>query len=441
MSRLREDYKCSFPPSCKVRFLMIVCLFIVSSSVFGQNKITINATILDSVSRNPIENVHILLPDNEIVISDKNGSFSFSVVSYPFILKMSHASYGINEISITDKKKANLTIYLSQQTQILDAVQISAERLRILTKKTDFSITDIEFSKNQLWMIILMDNMSSKARLVLANAYGDSITTRKVNYQSKLYKDVFGNVHFETKDSIFQLFSPNDSLIQFLYGESEDRFHKIVDKYVESFGNRLVYCSYNVYQEEAIVQYNKRGKPRSYHLTYIVDSLERIRKYMERKHTGSMWLDFKKSRYWKRNSKIAQIYEGKVKVPMFTLNDTLFIVNTYKDSLLKYNPSGKFCKSISIEFHKDSTIWDFTYNNIVFLTDESTNSCYILMRNNSSWELMKLNPQSGKIEKNINLPNFPGMTDIHVFQNAVYFLYYEKYYPFFTRLYRYQLTN
>lgn len=441
MSCFRKDTRNHFLSYRKIRFLMIVLLCINFSSVFSQEKVTLNATILDSISRGPIENAHILLPDNEIVISDKNGSFSFSVASYPFVLKVSHASYGINEVTIRGKNKTDLIIFLCQQTQFLDAVQVSAERLRILTKKTDFSITDIEFSKDHLWMIILMDNMSSKARLVLANAYGDSITTRIVNHQSNLYKDIFGNVHLETKDSVFQLFSPNDSLIQFLYGETGDRFHKIVSKYVESFGNKLVYCSYNVYQEEAKVQYKERGKSRSYNLTYIVDSLEKNRKYMERRYTGSMWLDFKRSRYWKRNSKIAQIYEGEVKVPMFSLNDTLFILNTYKDSLLKYNPSGKFCNSTSVGFHKDSTIWDFTYNNITFLTDESTNSCYILDRNTASWELMKLNPQSGKIDKKINLPNFPGMTDIHVFQNAVYFLYYEKYYPFFTRLYRYQLRN
>jgi len=44
-----------------------------------------------------------------------------------------------------------------------------------------------------------------------------------------------------------------------------------------------------------------------------------------------------------------------------------------------------------------------------------------------------------EISKDVMLPNFPGMAQITVSNNAVYFLYPEKKYPYYVRLYRYQL--
>jgi uncharacterized secreted protein with C-terminal beta-propeller domain len=85
--------------------------------------------------------------------------------------------------------------------------------------------------------------------------------------------------------------------------------------------------------------------------------------------------------------KIARIYEGFVRAPMFSLNDTL----------------------------------------------------YILERQNAGWAINRLNFHTGKIEKRIPLPNYPGMTKITIFKNAIYFLYDQKNFPYYVRLYRYQL--
>jgi hypothetical protein len=53
--------------------------------------------------------------------------------------------------------------------------------------------------------------------------------------------------------------------------------------------------------------------------------------------------------------------------------------------------------------------------------------------------LNHLNTATGQTEMKIPLPDFPGMTGIKVFAQAVYFIYPEKHYPYYVRLYRYQL--
>ena len=152
-----------------------------------------------------------------------------------------------------------------------------------------------------------------------------------------------------------------------------------------------------------------------------------------------MWMELKNSRYWIKDTKIARIYEGNVKAPMFSLNDTLFILNTIKDSLLRYGPEGKWAGATPVQFHKDTVFMGTGDKNISFLTDNSTNSCFILERRTAGWAINRLNLNTGKVEKRIPLPNYPGMTKITSFKNAIYFLYDQKNYPYFVRLYRYQL--
>jgi len=55
------------------------------------------------------------------------------------------------------------------------------------------------------------------------------------------------------------------------------------------------------------------------------------------------------------------------------------------------------------------------------------------------FHINRLNLYTGKVEKRIPLPNYPGMTKITIFKDAIYFLYDQKNYPYFVRLYRYHL--
>jgi hypothetical protein len=170
----------------------------------------------------------------------------------------------------------------------------------------------------------------------------------------------------------------------------------------------------------------------------MYDSLEYMRK-LDDKITGSMWVDLKRSRYWKSNTPIARIYEKPLSIPMFTLNDSLYIFNTVKDSLLIYDHSGNFVFSKPVSFHLEEKLGDIDQKEIIFLTDDKAGKVYTLERKTTRWILNELNIVKGTLNAPIQLPDFAGMTNIRVHNNAVFFLYPEKKYPYYTRLYRYQL--
>ena len=423
----------------------VLILFLLSISIYAevcQSQVVVKGYLQDSLNKTPIANAHIVASDNSSCITGDKGYFKLTTKSLPIVLKISHVSYGVNEILIKSVPKTeDLIIRLAPNIQRINEVQISGRRLRVLTRDEDFNIADMAFDANHLWMIIFNNNNKNESLLCLANSYGDTISSIKIGYPARLYKDVFDNVHLETRDSVFQLYALNNQTICCLHGEEQEVFHQVVDQFVEGFAGKLVYAIQNQYAEKVIIGYIDSSKAAGNYLTQVFDSLEFCRKEYERKTGNSMWQELMKSRYWKKNTKLAQIYEAFVKAPLFSLNDTLYIVNTYKDSLLSFTPEGTFARAIPIQFHKDTVFWSIDYKEIQFLTDNSTHSCYILERWDAGWAIQKLNINTGQVERRIALPNYPGMTRIAVFKNAIYFLYNEKNYPYYVRLFRYQLDS
>ena len=153
-----------------------------------------------------------------------------------------------------------------------------------------------------------------------------------------------------------------------------------------------------------------------------------------------MWGQLVRSRYWKSNTGLSRIYYKPVSTPMFTLNDSLYILNMVKDSILIYDDSGRFADSESISFHYTRELGDNDKKDINFLKDSWAGKVYLLERKNAGWSLHYLDVYGGYKMEEIKLPNYAGMTNITVWNNAVYFLYPEKKYPYYTRLYRYQLN-
>lgn len=418
--------------------LKLIALFLfIGFNSFSQNR-NLSGIVKDVSSGKPVSDAHIMLTNGRTTISDSLGFFSISVEKMPVTLRITHLSYGQSDVKVRNWPKDRLVIRIQPMISSLDEIQISAERLRILTKKDDYSLQDFAFDESHLWMIGYVNNHANKGRLFLANQFGDTISSKSIQGAESLYKDVFGQVHIVMSDSVYQLFCTDSSEICLLYPMEKSRFMSIMSPIVAGFSNKLVYRNTIPKNEEVYIYYYDEKKDGPQYLTHIVDSLEAIRKEFDI-ITGSMWLELKSTRYWMANSKIAKIYEGEVRAPMFSLNNSLFIVNGIKDSLLVYNTEGRFIESVPISFHKDMFIGQVDYKEFKFLPDKSTEKVYILERKTAGWSIYPLDINTGHILPSIPVPNFAGMTKITVYNNAVYFLYYEKHFPYYTRLFRFQL--
>jgi len=423
-----------------LKILHIAFIILVTINGISQSW-TIRGQVIDSGSKSPIGYANIIMENGKTSITDSLGIFKIEVDSTPIIIRITHVSYEPSVLSISDLSKIVLLVPLKRRINKLDEIQISARRLRILTEKDDFSLSDFEFDNTYLWMLGYQNNQSNQCRLFLANEYGDTLTSKPLTGAQELFKDVFGNVHLILKDSCYQLFSSTPyGPIELLYPLEKQQFSNLMNPILAGFSGKLVYKYCIPSEEKAIIYYYDETTTSPQLITIICDSLEAMRKRHERtSKIGSMWIDFKRSRYWKANTKISQIYEGEVSTPMFSVGDSLFIINLFKDSLLMYNEQGELIRGVPISFHKDSVIGNIDYKNISFLIDSKSWKTYVLERKSAGWSISLFDTNSGKTSQPISIPDFAGLTGMKVFNNAVYFQYHEKRYPYYTRLFRYQL--
>ncbi len=179
--------------------------------------------VTDKLTKEPIENVYVAWGNKETALTNHLGEFNIRISRFPAKLALSHVSYGLKEIKLNKKPSAPFYIRLDPSISKIDEVQVSGERLRILTKNKGYSIQDFAFDNNSLWFLGHINNQANQQRLFLANLYGDTLKSIQVNRAQKLYEDVFGGVHLFLRDSVYQLFSREDTIL-LLYGMSKKRF-------------------------------------------------------------------------------------------------------------------------------------------------------------------------------------------------------------------------
>lgn len=432
-----------------MRAFFLFGMLIISGLCFGQNH-KLSGTIRDHETQLPVPGASVTRSDGQGTITDANGFFSLMISSFPATFVVSHVSYERTEVSLPADPKKPLTISLHQKISDIPEVQISAKRMRILTEDSDFSLLDIACGKEILWMLGFIRNHHSQGRLWQANLYGDTIRSLPVAKPEELFTDPFGNVHLLTSDSAYQLFN-NGTEILLLYSSEKASFLESMDVIKVVYADKMVYQDYLPDSEGLQTRWISTDSHKKGLLCSIRDSAEEARQTFEYIYGKDMYLyhlarsELLITRIEAKNqirfNRLTQdsVFNRNVKVPVFATDDSLYLVNLYKDSLNVYDDSGVYAGSRHINFHRDSILFDVSYRSIRYLKDPVTQNIFLLIRRIASWDLIMLDLPSGKPGRTVPLPDFPGMTSIQVHGNAVYFLYAEKDFPFYNRLYRYQL--
>lgn len=430
------------------RILVLVVILSIGFWGFSQHKIS--GIIIDEESGKPVPDAFVIQENGAAVVSDSSGQFSIDLRNIPVKILVSHVSYGQSEINIEKLPQGILVIRIQKMISNLEEVQISAERMRILTEKDDFSLQDFAIDSTHLWMLGYINNRPKNGRLWLANLFGDTLRSIPVDKPEKLYRDVFGNIHLFINDSVFQLFGTDDT-IGLVDVISKERFQEILNPVKAFYSDKLIYQKYLPYQEGLHTYYYSTDDPQPRFLTCTRDTVmealqedefvygryaSAISAIMNAERAGdklSIWQGI----VGRRKNKHFQFYRG-IKTPMIGAGDVLYLLNPYKDSLLAYNSEGRFTGAVYVDFHRFVALKSRNYRDFRFIYDPAGNKVYYLEKKNIGWGFCGLNTQNGKPE-DIPLPDFAGMTGLTVYNDAVYFLYPEKSYPFYTRLYRFQL--
>lgn len=424
----------------KKTLLGVTTIFLLSFLQSTAQEQVLTGQIIDRDTREGITAATISVSAKIGSLTDSLGYFSIPVIKYPLNLSISHLSYGSQSFTINFHPKQKLVFQIEKVITHIPEILVSGRKLQILTKSADYSVNEFEFDDKHMWLIGMVNNRPKRTRLFKANLIGDTLGSIPVKLPANLYKDVFGNIHLQTVDSVFQLFGSKDSIF-LLYGEDKETFSDVMGRYHATLGPGLVYHNSNPRNHVSNVFYidPKLTKPSSILAikdlpddhSWLPPGMRQIGRVFGPR-TLQLMLDQQRS-YFREVQKES----------IFKLKDSLFVIDLKNDLLHVVGPDRKKIREVSISFfhHPNPSMTNLYIPFDEIIVDQLNYKAYISYDINNNWRFIPLNTQTGQTGTEINTPRFNAMNNIRIHGGAIYFTYPEKLYPYYQRVYRMIINN
>ena len=424
------------------RFIFLLCLF--PQFVFSQSE-NFRGVLYDQETRIPIPNAHLKIKNsNRGTITGSDGSFVLIVKSLPVNIEITCMGYEILCLEVTSIQEAPVSLFMKPKTFTLAPVIISDAPAVVLYKDEDYSVLDYGFLEKRLMLLVFRYQLK-RSEIVLMNLDGDTLNVSTVpsTPAEALYKDVFANIHYITKNNqAYQAFyQPEQNNLTFPYRTSYDTIQKYLGGFRFLIGDRLYFQENDVKGFRTFIGYYSRKEGRIYARrsvdvkgmkTFYTDSPNyhtiRVNPEPIDENDVARGVDDVALAY-------QQFYKKNGCGESFRMNDTMIVFFNFCENKIELlNPDGLCKRSVPIDFHLYKTNgWLATVSSIVagsdqwkwsqkLIQDEVFGDIYAIYSNNGFTRLKKINLENGILGNGVDLPYaFP--EKIKIFMGEAYFLY------------------
>ncbi|MFA6126551.1 MAG: carboxypeptidase-like regulatory domain-containing protein [Bacteroidales bacterium] len=423
-----------------IRISGLAFLLMASLSLQAQ-QVVITGRIIDRKTLDPIIAATITTAGSNGTITDANGRFAIKVDKLPATLSISHVSYGIQAITFSNPSD-EVIIRLESRENRIPEVRVTANnnknQVQILNRKARYTIIDYQFEGPYMWFIGCMDNSARGTRLYIGDPYGDTLCSVAVSGNVRLFRDFFGNVHLVRPDTVYQLFPTGDS-IRMLYPESKEKFMRLMNSFEAAFGDGLVKLHYNANTDHLSMQYvdSTLKVPRGIYFDTRVEG----NNYLEKRYA---WI----GRLWgprTLNLMVSQqkvIYLLRMRSSLFAFHDTLYVVNLKDNQLHAFGKDLHEIRVVPISFYfKRADSMRDEYMPFRIILDQVRHQPYIVININNYIRIAPLNTQTGQMGPDLPLPRHYAMDKISIHDHTLYYIYPEKTFPYYQRLFRMELRS
>jgi hypothetical protein len=180
--------------------LLIVLLFL-SFNLLAQQ--TINGTIQNSEGE-LLSGAHVLdINSRRAVATDMFGNFELTVADSGTVLRVSHIGYRPVLKTVSPFVEiAELKIQLSEESTLLNLVQVSAGEKSVINGKRGVVLRDFSFADGNL---LLMAEDGIRYLVVCDEGWKELSRLRVDKKGYRLYDDCLGNAHLFGEDSVYQI--------------------------------------------------------------------------------------------------------------------------------------------------------------------------------------------------------------------------------------------
>jgi hypothetical protein len=426
-------------------FLMLISFKIVSAQ--GNQQITIIGSVSET-DYSPIISANIFdLTSKTGVISDNNGIFRLTIPRKPTTLRISFIGFAPVEKKITNADLKNDTIFLLvvllPKIEELQSVEISSDRFELAYDKPKIRIIDYDFRPEGL-LLLLVEDKDFKLRLV----DDGSKTLFDLSIPQKpqsLYKDCFGNLHIEYKDSIYQIFFKNKGFA-LMEGLQIDEFYDFLLPCVAETENNLFFRDYGLHNQSVFYYLINKSTKQKLLLQKITDKQKLIAND-DLYHETARRLGYVRHPmadissvelgYSRKVNQDMWFYQSVLSIPtynpLFEIRDSIFIFNHIEGLVYIYNNNGELQRTSSFDYHNNAG-----WKKELFI-DYSSKELFAHLNRKGITYLLQINPDNGQIIGEFKLDKNLYPEHIKIRDGYAYYLYTDRYGSIVSHVYRQKL--
>ncbi len=431
--------------------IVIVAIMVVAGAsnpiLPAQNrKIPVAGTVIDATSGQPLPGVNIsVLGTSSGGITDETGKFTLSLTRIPAILYFSHVGYVITSQQVEKGGVKDIRILLEPEVRQIDAVTIRAEKISKVFKGDTIQMIDYELDGDRIILYASPYRNPKDQRLYLADLNGDTLSHLKVSkggMQIKfpeimipqtdyLIRDFTGRVQFLDHDGAHEVFHHADVLSLGFLTPPSDFITQVLPIKCEMQGKLVFQVST---MTENFTFYFGRG---------AIDG--KLIKIVEDKKAHDRYV----SDILKQWAPRSLDTDKKVSVPIIRMGDEIFLFDFFGNHMEVFDSDLELVKKVPINFQNTTitagVIFRFSFVDIdarnftqTILFDSKSERAYAFFRyqKDNKQYLKEINLETGAIDRSIEIPEFPNISNVRVYDNVVYFLFDAKEYPYYRQLYR-----
>ncbi len=425
-----------------------VCLLLaVCTALPAQNrKYQISGVVVDSLTGKPMNEVNITvvgIPGNWM--TNQAGEFIVQVQRLPSVLYFSYVGYTIGSCLAEKSGEKGIRIAMLPETRAISEVTVTGEKISRLTKGDTINIIDFEIEDDRIIFFASVYKNPKDLRLYLANLRGDTISHLRVTDAGKeikfpeimmpkteyLIRDFTGKIQFLDKDCAHEINHYFDRLTYGYDTRYSDFIGRVLPIKCEMEGKLVFQVSTTTGN---FTYFFGRGSQEGKPIKFVRDKKGPSRDISDvLRAYAPHFVDIKKC----------------VNAPLFRKGKELYVFDFFSDHFEVFDKNLNSVRKVPISFQNttvtdglifrfstvDIDVRNFTQN---ILYDEKAEKAYAFFRYHSDNKqyLKEINLETGQIDRVIGIPDFPNISNVRVYDNAVYFLYDTKVYPFYRLLYR-----
>lgn len=409
--------------------LVISILFALSPiTIFAQNDKVLNVNVIVSdTTGKTLKDVAIYNSKQKLIgITDNFGTTTITAHLGDAVM-FSHISYEQKTVKISDE---NMIVVLQAKTNMLPEAEIVENAPHLAYKNKEVWIVDYIVGNEGITAITTTGKNSHLLHLSFEQ---DTLSIRQIDtkYES-LFRDVFGNIHLVGPDSTYQVYSDGEKM-HLLYGVMREKFDKTFAPIAALTDSILVTKQAFYYgQEWAFFKVNRNTLKTEFLCDIYGESIEMAKNWDRDNNRMLRLQSIDPSLFYNqvetpeyRSEVVDNIYKKlmlkELYVPVFNVNNHIYIFDFQKDAIYKYNNLGDYVDRVEIAFYRGfrnsiNKNWD---NKIIF--DAAQNECYAQFTKDGIVTLKKINLKNGNIDASYTLDSHVFPENIQIYNGTVYY--------------------